>query len=210
MFSNNCKLCNRPVKKVSVCPVCDAKLKQKINIRKRVICIDNVNVECIYIFDYDDVLVKRLLYALKRNADKGLFEYASELYGLCVGQNFDGVVTNVPRRKANVRSFAYDQVEKTMRILAKQNRIEFVKLLARKGFSLDQKNLDSVARQKNIRGKFRVTKKDIPKNILLADDVVTTASTFKECAGVLLEKKNDVKITGIFLASSSGGCASRE
>ena len=202
LFSNRCRLCNKRIIGASVCFACDFKLKSKINLRKRTLYADSATIDCFYLFDYDDVTVQKLLYSLKRNADKSLFEYAATLYGMCIPEGFDGVLSNTPRRCVNVRNFGYDQVKEPCRIAAQRHNLEFAKLVKRRGFSRDQKNLGFAQRQKNTHGKFRAVKKDIPENILLADDVLTTGSTFRECANVLLDKKPDTKITGIFLASS--------
>lgn len=181
--------------------MCDIKLKSKIKLRKRIVYTDTARIECFYLFDYDKGIVGRFLYALKRSADKDLFEYASTLYCRCFPENFEGVVSFTPRKHANIRNFGYDQVHKSCKNAAEKCGFQFVKLVARRGLSRDQKNLNLVQRQKNVHGKFRVIKKDIPGNILLADDVLTTGSTFKECANVLLRQNPNVKITGIFLAS---------
>jgi len=56
---------------------------------------------------------------------------------------------------------------------------------------------------KNAEGKYRIIKKDIPENILLIDDVVTTASTVKSVIREIRKIKADVKITVLCLASQS-------
>lgn len=202
LFSCRCKLCNRQLKKGSICSVCDLKLNSKINLRKRTLYTDTSKIECYYLFDYDED-TKRILFALKRNADKHLLSYAASLYGQCVPEDFNGTVTCVPRRRMNVRNFGYDHVEIPCKIMSKQLNLDFLNIIKRKGLSKNQKNLNSAQRQENVRGKFRIIKKDIPKNILLADDVVTTGNTFIECAKVLLEANPHTKITGIFLASGN-------
>ena len=73
--------------------MCDIKLKSKIKLRKRIVYTDTARIECFYLFDYDKGIVGRFLYALKRSADKDLFEYASMLYCRCFPENFEGVVS---------------------------------------------------------------------------------------------------------------------
>ena len=76
-------------------------------------------------------------------------------------------------------------------------------VLKRKGKSAEQKNLDAVLRQSNVKGKFLAIKKDIPKNILLVDDVVTTGSTAGECIRELYKIYPDAEITCVFLAHTN-------
>mgnify|MGYP002509403043 CR=1 FL=1 len=52
-------------------------------------------------------------------------------------------------------------------------------------------------------GNFYAIKKDIPKNILLVDDVVTTSSTASECIKELLDVYPDADIRCIFLARTN-------
>lgn len=205
IFDRCCRLCEGPVEEGVVCSKCDEYIHNIAKIRTRSIFVDERKIEAKYLFDYDNSAVKKLLFALKRNSDKELFEYASRLYCTLIPLDFCGTVTNVPRRGINIRNAGFDQVAEPCKIMCKKNPtcLEYAKLLKRKGFTKEQKNLTSSERKRNVSGKFRVKIKDIPKNILIVDDVVTTANTAAECAREILKSEPNAQIAFIFLASGN-------
>ena len=154
LFVSECKLCKTPTQKGSVCAECDAKLRSLINVSERMITVADREIKAKYIFKYEDEIVKKLLFALKRNADKELFVYVSLLYELVIDDGFCGIVTNVPRRLASKRQYGYDHVKEPCRLLCKRNadRLMYSSLLSRRGFSKDQKYLSKSDREKNIKG----------------------------------------------------------
>ena len=205
LFVSRCKLCDSVCGKGSVCDECDAKLKEKVFVSRRDVTVNGKNIRASYVFDYDDELVKKLLFALKRRADKDLFRYASRLYEIALPPDFAGVVTNVPRSKINVRDYGYDHVKEPCKILCnhdRQNR-KYLKVVRRKGSSEDQKYLSCKERAENVKNKFAATKKDITSDILLIDDVVTTASTVTCCAEEMMKHNPDATLYMAFLASGS-------
>ena len=204
IFPRRCKLCGKVIDEGAVCTVCSQKLKQLVSVRQKTVYTDWGSVECRYVFDYENPIVKRLLFALKKNGNRDLYEYAATLYCTALPESFCGAVTSIPRRKTNVRYYGSDQVKEPCKIMCNRCGVSYENLVARRGFSKDQKMLDVYARQKNARGKFRIIKKDIPENILLVDDVITTASTVKSVINELRSKRPDVKITVLCLASQHG------
>ena len=202
-FDRRCCLCDKHIDKGAVCSECDSKLVSLIRIRKRRLGDVAENVELYYLFDYDEPIVKKLLFRLKRSANSDLFKYASRLYYTAVPEDFSGTVVICPRRKKSLRDYGYDHVEKPCALMCKahKERLSFERLLKRKGRSKEQKNLTLSQRKENTKGIFRVIKKDIPENILLVDDVVTTASTINSCVDELFKCRSDAKIVAVCLAS---------
>lgn len=202
-FDRRCKLCSTIIQEGAVCKECDGRLRNGMAFRKRSLEIDGKSIEAIYLFDYNNADVKQLLFALKHYADNDLFKYAAELYGACIPEGFEGGVCCCPRGAKGRRNYGYDQVEKPLKIMCKIHggSLEYIKLLARRGFSKEQKNLTLSQRKINTYGKFKVIKKDIPKNILIADDVVTTGSTAVSCVREVLCAFPDTNISLVFLAS---------
>ena len=205
LFDNRCKICGDRLKSGAVCSKCDGELKSLIYVRRCTFSVMGKEIEATYLFDYNSEIVKKLLFALKRNASKELFCYAAKLYMVALAGCTDTSVTYVPRRKLNVRLYGYDHVKEPTKILCKNDEgLCFVRLLRRCGFAQDQKNIKTaVDREKNVADKFAVIKNDIPKNIVLLDDVVTTGSTVKACARELLLKNPKVNLTFAFLASQN-------
>ena len=203
IFDRCCRLCGCAVDEGVVCEQCDEYLKSIAKVRRRKMCFEGKEVEARYLFFYNDEKVKKLLFSLKRISDRELFDYAASLYFRLVPEDFCGTVTNPPRRGLSIRSAGFDQVAEPCKIMCKANkdRLKYEKILRRRGFSYEQKNLSSIDRKRNIKGKFRIKIKDIPKNILIVDDVVTTGSTALECASVIMKANPDVNLVFAFLAS---------
>ena len=106
----------------------------------------------------------------------------------------------------NVRIFGYDHSKQIAKALAKQTecKIRYEKLLKRRGFSKDQKDLDAASRVINASGKYKAVVRENVERIILFDDVITTASSFSECVRELRRiYGNDVDIVGLFLASTN-------
>lgn len=207
MFAQKCSLCRDNIEKGTLCPFCACKLEQLKRRHTQIIEADGRKVEISSLFAYESKDVKKLLFALKQRGNKELFEYASMLYFEAAGET-DGTtaVINVPRSAKNVSKYGYDHVAKPIKIMCKKHEgLVYAPVLKRK-FSLfparEQKELDKQSRKRNVRNKFRAVKKDIPKNILLADDVVTTSNTASECIRTLLRTYPDANIKCVFLAST--------
>lgn len=203
VFDRCCRLCNAQIDEGAVCSSCDNQIMNLTKIRTKTLDVSGREVEAKYLFDYNNEIIKKLLFALKRISDRELAEYASILYRKLVPKEFSGTLTNCPRRGISIRNYGFDQVAVPCKILCKQSggRLKYERVLKRRGFTKEQKYLDSEARKRNISGKFRVKIKDIPQNILIVDDVVTTGSTAKECAAEILKFKPDANISFVFLAS---------
>lgn len=212
IFPPKCKICHTRIKRGAVCPFCFDKLKQSESMHGFTLNSDGYTAQAYSLFPFENNEVKSLLYALKRNANGDLFKFSAELYSLLVRESEEKVcVVNVPRNRENVRKYGYDHVEKPCRIMCKgSKRLVFVPVLKRKEASDEQKNLTAAQRKINVAGKFAAVKKDIPKNILLVDDVITTSSTMCECMKTLYKAYPDAKITCISLACTNISDLSRK
>jgi len=98
----------------------------------------------------------------------------------------------VPLHRAKERERTYNQslfickgIGETLNIAAPDN------FMKRNRFTETQTRLDKPGRKENVRGAFEINpkiKQNITgKNIILADDVITTGATILECARVLKE-----------------------
>ncbi len=138
--------------------------------------------------------VKRLIFALKRSADRRaerfaayqlhmpIMKYASIYLGA------DLIITNVPRRERGIINFGYDHAAFLAKNLSKITHIPYEPLLLREIDGKEQKNLDEEARRRNVKGAFSLNKKAASikgRCIILVDDVVTTGASINECISVL-------------------------
>ena len=206
IFDRRCSICDEQIHDGAVCKKCDAEILSYVKPSYRSIALDGRMIQARYVFEYDIPIVKRLVFSLKHRANKDLFLYAAGLYEICFGTEFEGTVTNCPRRGIGIRNYGYDQVSEPCKIACgnSRGRLNFERLLKRKLFAKEQKTLGLSERIENTKGKFRVIKKDIPKNILIVDDVITSSSTACACAREILEKRPDANIAFSFLVSRNG------
>ncbi len=209
LFPPKCIICKDNIKKGTLCPFCAYKLDILKKCRTDSICVDGETVEITSLFPYENETVKSLLFALKRKGNADLFAYASDLYREAAGEmTGECVAVNVPRSRRNIAKYGYDHVAKPLKIMCKTvTGFVYAPLLKRKLVffkTVDQKELDREGRRNNAKGKFFAVKKDIPRNILLADDVITTSSTASECIRQLRRVYPHCNIKCVFLASTGG------
>lgn len=202
-FDCRCKLCNSHISSGAVCADCDNELMSLVFVSRRRVKTSFGEIDASYVFKYENELVKKLLFALKQRADTELFRYAAKFYSLTVPQGFEGIITNVPRRKVNVRRYGYDHVKEPCRFVAGASggKVKYAKLIRRRGFSKDQKKLDVTQRRENARGKYTATKKDVTCDILVVDDVITTGNSIISCAEEIYKKNPNSKLHLAFLVS---------
>ena len=92
-------------------------------------------------------------------------------------------------------------MQKVVKILSKEKALDYLPLLKRRAFNKEQKKLDSAERKENVADAFKIKKNDIPMNIVLVDDVITTGSTAVSCVSTILKQNKDACVTLYFLAS---------
>ena len=207
-FPPICPICNGYAPEGAVCKSCDEKLSTLFKTGVRKIKIGEGVISAYYISEYDSEELKKYIFALKKRSDRALFCHAAMkitnlLKEIPVSQGM--VITNIPRRKKNIREFGYDHAQKISKEIAKLScgSLKYMNIIKRRGFSVDQKNLGAKERQENATGKFYSLKKKNIKSIIIFDDVITTGSSFCEAVRVLKARYgNDVEIAGAFLASS--------
>lgn len=206
VFDRRCSICDKHINVGAVCEECDAELFSFVKPSVRTVLFGGRKSEARYVFEYDIPIVKRLVFSLKHRANKDLFKYAASLYRIAFGDDFCGTVTNCPRGASGIINYGYDQVAEPCKIICKESKkqMKYVRLLRRKYFSKQQKTLNLKQRIENTKDKFRLTKKDIPQNILLVDDVITSGSTAVACAETLAKRRPDVNISFAFLVSRNG------
>jgi ComF family protein len=97
-------------------------------------------------------------------------------------QTRPAVLCPVPPRPGKIRKTGWDQVEYLAKLLErdKQPVLRCLKRLP----SQSQKTLDREHRLTNLKGRF-IAVKEVPKEVILFDDVITTGATIEACAAAL-------------------------
>jgi len=208
-FPPVCPICSGHAGKAVLCGCCEDNLRLSEFPGEKYVSVDGKRVKVHYLYKYGSRELTRYIFALKKSANKDVFQDAAEkLFSAFSAMPIERntVITNVPRRKVNVRIFGYDHSKQIAKALAKQTecKIRYEKLLKRRGFSKDQKDLDAASRVINASGKYKAVVRENVERIILFDDVITTASSFSECVRELRRiYGNDVDIVGLFLASTN-------
>lgn len=95
------------------------------------------------------------------------------------------MITSVPLHRKRRAERGYNQAELIAKKLAKLTDIPYRALLERTRYTASMKSLGLSERRLNLEGAFRA-KADVPRTVLLIDDVLTTGSTADACAEALL------------------------
>lgn len=201
LFARKCKICTADITSGAVCCNCRKILKDAVRIKERRIVAGGRTFSAYSLFDYNDKTVQKLLFALKRASNKELFEFCAELYCDIMHEEKECSLVYVPRSRVNKRKYGYDHMQKVVKILSKEKALDYLPLLKRRAFTKEQKKLDSAERKENVADAFKIKKNDIPMNIVLVDDVITTGSTAVSCVSTILKQNKDACVKLYFLAS---------
>ncbi len=119
----------------------------------------------------------------------------------------DTVVIPVPLHTKRLRERGYNQSALLATLVAQHLSLPYRDdILQRNRWTTPQAQLNRAAREQNLKGAFTVlsTFKNLPKNVILIDDVATTASTLRTCAAAL--KAHGVQqVFGLVIASDRDG-----
>jgi len=143
----------------------------------------------------EGTLIQTLMHAMKYQKMKSI----GKLFGAEIGKKiisingmkFD-IVIPVPLHKAKVRERTYNQSDYIAAGIADTTGAELMTgAVKRTRFTESQTRLDKAQRKENVSGAFELSQKYKStikgKNIILADDVITTGATILECAKTLKE-----------------------
>lgn len=136
--------------------------------------------------------MQRLIKALKYQQATGVAIYLGEFYGrLLANSDFLSgieVLVPVPLHPHKQRQRGYNQAEKIAQGISQSTGLPVNKhSLFRKRKTATQARKAGSARWENVAGAFEI-RDELPKGILLIDDVVTTGATLEACVKVILEQ----------------------
>lgn len=97
------------------------------------------------------------------------------------------VVVPVPTRRSRLVRRGFDQAAELARAIANQRGLPVLRALHRVDAAGSQTVLGRVERATNVRGAFRVVRRDAVagRTVLLVDDVLTSGATLGECTHAL-------------------------
>lgn len=196
IFGNICPCCNRPMEITdprNMCEQCDKLLRN--HLYNAPIRINDINISADkFLFSYKYPPVREVVLEMKYKPLRKSCCYFAELAAECIKNDVDfpdfDIITHCPRKPSKKRRIGYDHSQYMAQQLAQITGKPYLELLYRRGGGNEQKKMkDLKARMNNIKNKFYINDKLScrKKRVLIIDDIVTTASTAKECARVLKE-----------------------
>ena len=199
LFPPRCGVCEQIVViGRELCPDCAKCLSERDNIITCVSCRNEAHactctqdeaILCASPFRYDGGM-RRIILAFK-------FGKKQTIAPLLVGAMADSVrmlyapafdfICAVPMSEKRRAERTFNQAELLAEELGAQLKIPYAPLLVKVRENQIQHRLDSAQRKENVRGVYGAINEEMiqGKNILLCDDIITTASTLLECVGML-------------------------
>lgn len=186
---NLCYLCKERHMKLegTICIECHERIEyvnKEIEIQSKFI---NRTVFCVTYNRF----IKELVHDFKFNGKSYMYKPFGEIIVKCIKEN--GLYNNdlimfvpIHIRKEAIRG--YNQAELLASHVSKALGIHISKKnLVKVKWTKEQNTLDRIQRLSNLRDSFVLSNSDevVGKRILLIDDIITTGSTFNECAKVL-------------------------
>jgi ComF family protein len=182
IIKNNfcCPICNREIDFPTVCPNCVG---------------ESVISGLWVVSNYHNKLVKEVIHLIKYSYCDAL----SEVWEKMIMKYFErerfwpeeAILIPVPLHKRRYLERGFNQSIIIGNILNKVRGNNICdKIIARKRYGKHQAMLDVEKRKESIKGCFKLIsdinwKEDLPKEVILVDDVYTTGATMQECARTL-------------------------
>ena len=187
--------------------ICDD-CRNNLEILNREINLDSIDIhKAFYILGFNR-FIKEMIYDFKFNGKSYLYKPLGQIMlDFIIDFNLNKGIDHIyfipsHRRKESIRG--YNQSELLARYISEKLNIELsTNNLIKYRHTKEQNKLNKSERVNNLKDSFKVKRPEEikGKSILLIDDIVTTGSTFIECAKVL--KANGAReITALALTSS--------
>ena len=204
LFPPRCPLCHSYTeKKGGWCQVCLAKT---INVRRVPVEVSGQNIfrDVWALGEFHSVL-QDLIKGLKYKGQRAKLPYL-HTFAAAAAQNLPAdfwqgkTVVPVPLATAKEKARGFNQAELIFRPLAKIQGSHWLNALERSRGTRPQAGLSRQERRENLQGAFKIAADVQGRKILLVDDILTTGTTLRECAGELL-RQGAAEVTALVLAS---------
>lgn len=173
------------------CPACRKKNNGSVCIACRThTALDGLLVAT----NYEEPLIQKLVHTLKYQSIPDIAVPLAGIMNTCINHYQAGIIHDqyaalvpIPLHKRRQRMRGFNQSELIAQNIARIERLPVINLLLRNRHTDSQMTLAREDRLKNVVDAFGMNPdfKNIPKNVILIDDVATTLATLHECASVL-------------------------
>lgn len=189
LYPRKCMICRKIIEPETfqICPNCKKDLPYT---RKGGVLKGNFFTSCVSPLYYEDDVREALL----RYKFQHMTAYAQPfgvLLADCISEYIDAqvdIISWVPLSKKRLRKRGYDQAQLLAEVVSRKLQIPCVPVLKKIRHTAPQSRTGAAdKRRSNISGAYEVIEQNAVsgKRILLIDDIVTTGSTFSECARML-------------------------
>lgn len=163
---------------------------------------------CVFFASSHGDILKKVLHRFKYISDVCLANVLSGLFARrlrSIKLDFDSdeiVIVPIPLHARRKRDRGFNQSEVLARLVVGNVGGKVMNLLERKRETEPQARLSRSERMVNVKGAFRMRENfhgSMPETVFVLDDVITTGSTFLECA-MVLRRAGVKRVYGIMLA----------
>ena len=189
LYPPKCIFCRRLMdnEEELICPKC----RKEVSFTKNGgILKGNFFTQCVSPLYYENS-VREALLRYKFHQMTVYAEPLGKLLAACVEEYIEAqvdIISWVPLSRKRLRSRGYDQARLLAEIVSRELGIPCMPVLKKKRHTVQQSRMGGAEKRRaNIAGAYEVIDKERidGKTILLIDDIVTTGSTFAECARIL-------------------------
>lgn len=218
----DCILCSAKTQDADLCEHCKETLKEIIPIQQRCqkcgrvliseinLCMDCrqpdkiilQNIQSVFpLYEYQ-LSKKELLYRWKIKEARSLSKIFADNIAYVLNNYYKDIpIVPIPPRPDKIKRKGWDQIQELTKYLKYYHNIKVYDILQRND-NQQQKKLNRQERLEHIKSAYKIKDniKNLPKEVILLDDIITTGSTLESCAKIL--KNNgiqDVKAVTLFI-----------
>ena len=159
------------------------------------------SIEKIYFYDYYDSLLTELIKSYKYGPHKTLERFLAYFLSLLLSYwGLNGTIIPVPSHIVSKRSRGFSSVENIVECCKKRfcQDLETLPIIRRKGTYIPQASItDQIQRKENANKSYNIVESEIPEQIIIIDDIMTSGNTLEAVASLIKSKRSDCQITGV-------------